>query len=96
MRYMYYTQMFLLALALVLLTLFIIWQHKLIGQCCSYLERNYTNLTGCNSLEGTGPSYGVLYDEDFCVDKVGNNDELNPRSPVAGLSKYVIAFLSYK
>lgn len=42
------------------------------GKCCDYLDRH--NSSGCNISRGQVPPDGFLYDEDFCVDKVGNED----------------------
>ncbi|CAB4032878.1 transient receptor potential cation channel subfamily A member 1-like, partial [Paramuricea clavata] len=64
-RYIYYTQMFLLALAMVLLTLFMVWVRQLIGQCYMYLLRVQQNPNGTilNLPDG------FLYNETFCTDK---------------------------
>ncbi|CAB4010974.1 transient receptor potential cation channel subfamily A member 1-like [Paramuricea clavata] len=65
-RYIYYTQMFLLALAMVLLTLFMVWVRQLIGQCYMYLLRVQQNPNGTilNLPDG------FLYNETFCTDKI--------------------------
>ena len=62
-RYIYYTQMFLLAVAMILLTLFMLWIRKLTGECYHSL-----NLTGT-------PPDAFLYDEEFCEDKVSGQGE---------------------
>jgi hypothetical protein len=69
-RYIYYTQMFLLALAIVLLTLFMVWVRQLIGQCYMYLYRVQQNPNGTKTL--LNPPDGFLYNETFCTDKVRN------------------------
>ena len=58
-RYIYYTQMFLLAVAMVLLTLFMVWMRRLIGEC--YQTTNTT---------GKWLPHGFLHDEEFCRDKI--------------------------
>ncbi|XP_028398575.1 transient receptor potential cation channel subfamily A member 1-like [Dendronephthya gigantea] len=85
-RYIYYTEMFLLALALVFLTLFMFWVRKLIGECYEKIkaQANDTSFTPSDLPQA------YFTNGSFCAEKI---DDYHPIFMFASRSVFSFYFV---